>query len=98
MAVLIGGPTILALASGRREGGETANGRHFEILLNLTFGRAPPSEGLPSKRRIWWPCSCHLQIAGGVTIIAGHSQSPLNERGWRPAKAGRSLASFLEVG
>jgi hypothetical protein len=24
-------------------------GRHFEILLNLTFGRAPPSKGLPSK-------------------------------------------------
>jgi hypothetical protein len=44
MAVLIG-PTILALASGRREGGEAADGRHFEILLNPTFGRAPPSEG-----------------------------------------------------
>jgi hypothetical protein len=43
-------PMILALASGRRRGGgEASDGRHFEILLNLTFGRAPPSKGLPSK-------------------------------------------------
>ena len=42
--------------------------------------------------------SCYLQIAGGVTITAGHSECPRNERGWRPAKAGRSLATFLEVG
>src|SRR6202034_3714719 len=26
------------------EGGEASDGRHFEILLNLTFGRAPPSK------------------------------------------------------
>ena len=45
-------PTILALASGRRRGGGASDGRHFEILLNLTFGSAPPSKGLPSKRRI----------------------------------------------
>jgi hypothetical protein len=50
MAVLIGGRMILALASGRRRGGgEASDGRHFEIPLNLTFGRAPPSKGLPSK-------------------------------------------------
>jgi hypothetical protein len=48
-------PTILALASGRRRGRRSLRRRRFEILLNLTFGRAPPSTGLPSKRRIWWP-------------------------------------------
>jgi len=47
-------PTILALASGDDAGGEASDGRHFEILLNLTFGRAPASKGLPSKRRIWF--------------------------------------------
>ena len=45
-------PTILALASGRRRGRRSLRRRRFEILLNLTFGRAPPSKGLPSKRRI----------------------------------------------
>ena len=37
-------PTILALASGRR-GGRRSLRRHFEIVLNLTLGRAPPSKG-----------------------------------------------------
>jgi len=98
MAVLIGGRRFWHWRAVDDEGGEASYGRHFEILLNLTFGRAPPSKGLPSKRRIWALSSCYLQIAGGVTITAGHSQCPLNERGWRPAKAGRSLATFLEVG
>jgi hypothetical protein len=45
-------PTILALASGRRRGRRSLRRRRFEILLNLTFGRAPPSKGLPSKQNV----------------------------------------------
>jgi hypothetical protein len=55
MAVLIGGRRFWLWRAVDYEGGEAFDGRHFEILLNLTFGRAPPSKGLPSKRRIWWP-------------------------------------------
>jgi hypothetical protein len=54
-AVLIGGRRFWLLRAVDDEGGEAFDERHFEILLNLTFGRAPPSKGLPSKRRIWWP-------------------------------------------
>jgi len=99
MAVLIGGRRFWLWRAVDDEGGEASDGHHFETLLNLTFGRAPPSKGLPSKaQNLVALSSRYLQIAGGVTITAGHSQSPLNERGWRPAKAGRSLATFLEVG
>jgi hypothetical protein len=55
MAVLTGGRRFWLGRSGRREGGEAADGRHFEIVLNLTFGRAPPSKRLLSTPRIWWP-------------------------------------------
>jgi len=55
MAVLIGGRRFWHWRAVDDEGGEASYGRHFEILLNLTFGRTPPSKGLPSKRRIWWP-------------------------------------------
>ena len=55
MAVLIGGRRFWLSRAVDDEGGEASDGRHFEILLNLTFGSAPPSKGLPSKRRIWWP-------------------------------------------
>jgi hypothetical protein len=55
MAVLIGGRRFWLWRAVDDEGGEASDGRHFEILLNLTFGSAPPSKGLPSKRRIWWP-------------------------------------------
>jgi hypothetical protein len=54
-AVLTGGRRFWLWRAVDDEGGEASDGRHFEILLNLTFGRAPPSKGLPSKRRIWWP-------------------------------------------
>jgi hypothetical protein len=49
---------IAVLIAGRRfwlwrvvdgEGGQASDGRHFEILLNLTFGRAPASKGLTFK-------------------------------------------------
>jgi hypothetical protein len=49
MAVLIGGRRFWLWRAVDYEGGEAFDGRHFEILLNLTFGRAPPSKGLPSK-------------------------------------------------
>ena len=99
MAVLIAGRRFWLWRVVDGEGGQASDGRHFEILLNLTFGRAPPSKGLPSKaQNLVALSSRYLQIARGVTITAGHSQCPLNERGWRPAKAGRSLATFLEVG
>ena len=55
MAVLIAGRRFWLWRVVDGEGGQASDGRHFEILLNLTFGRAPPSKGLPSKRRIWWP-------------------------------------------
>jgi hypothetical protein len=55
MTVLIAGRRFWLWRVVDDEGGEASDGRHFEILLNLTFGRAPPSGGLPSKRRIWWP-------------------------------------------
>ena len=54
-AVLIDGRRFWLWRAVDDEGCEASDGRHFEILLNLTFGRAPPSKGLPSKRRIWWP-------------------------------------------
>ena len=99
MTVLIAGRQFWLWRVVDDEGGEAFDGRHFEILLNLTFGRAPPSKGLTFKAwNLVTLSSCCLQIAGGVTIIAGHSRCPLNEQGWRPAKAGRSLATFLEAG
>ena len=55
MAVLIAGRRFWLWRAVDDEGGEASDRRHFEILLNLTFGRSPPSKGLPSKRRIWWP-------------------------------------------
>jgi hypothetical protein len=98
MAVLIGGRRFWLWRAVDDEGGEASDRRHFEILLNRTFGRARHPRGYlqsVESGRLELPLPA---IAGGVTITAGHSQCPLNERGWRPAKAGRSLASFLEVG
>jgi hypothetical protein len=49
MAVLISGRRFWLWRAVDDEGGGASDGRHFEILLNLTFGRDPPSKGLPSK-------------------------------------------------
>ena len=52
MAVLIGGRRFWLWRAVDDEGGEASDRRHFEILLNLTFGRSPPSKGLPSKQNV----------------------------------------------
>jgi hypothetical protein len=49
MAVLIAGRRFWLWRVVDGEGGPASDGRHFEILLNLTFGRAPASKGLTFK-------------------------------------------------
>ena len=55
MAVLIGGRRFWLWRAVDDEGGEASDGRHFEILLNLTFRPRPHPGATFKERRIWWP-------------------------------------------